>query len=255
VTRERLYARGQRAGSFVQALSRPPGRGLPDRLLYHGARVVVLLVVAAVVSVLFPPLEQTRRARYEAGRVATVDVIAQVPFEVPKPAAELERDRAEARGAVPPTFDYVPSAADTMAARLARFFARADSARGMGDTTALAEALRASSVAAQPAQVVLFSEDRIFDLVRRTALRAAREILPRGVADNSQLQSVTTGNLTVREGPDEGRLDIDVSERSVPTTEVLSSRAFFERAVGLLPGSATPDTQELLRLILIQHLD
>ncbi|MSR36814.1 MAG: hypothetical protein EXR95_09290, partial [Gemmatimonadetes bacterium] len=241
--------------SLLQALSRPPGRSAPDLLLHHGARVLLLLVVAIVVSALFPPIEQTRVERYEPGRVAQADVFAQVPFEVPKTPAELDRDRVEARAAVPPTFDYVPTAADTMAARLTRLFARLDSARRMGDTTALHDVLRASSIAAQPAQVALLGEDRLFDTVRRTALRAAREILPGGVADNSQLQSVATENITVRDGEGTDRLAVEVTERSVPTRDVLSSRAFFERAVALLPASASPDAQEIMRLILIQFIE
>jgi putative nucleotidyltransferase with HDIG domain len=253
--RDRSTAHTARGTDFLQALSRPPGRGLPDRVLYHGARVLVLLIVAATVSVLFPPRAPMRAQRYEAGRIAAVDVLAEIPFDVPKTPLELERDRAEARASVPPTFNFVPTAADTMAARLARFFARVDSARSMGDTAALHDVLRASSVAAQPAQVYLVSEDRVFDIVRRTALQAAREILPRGVADNSELQSVTTENLTVREGESEDRLGVEVTERSVPTREVLSSRTFFERAVGLLPTSASPDTQEILRLVLIQFIE
>src|SRR5690606_39009716 len=161
--------------------------------------------------------------RYRAGVVAPEDVFARVPFDVPKTPVELERDRAEARSAVPPTFDYVPLAADTMAARLSRFFARVDSARRMGDTTALHETLRASSIAAQPVQVALLADDQVFDQVRRTALRAVREILPRGVADNSHLQSVTTDNITVREGEEADRPVLGPSERSVPIADVLSS--------------------------------
>lgn len=240
---------------MLRTLSGDPGRSLPDRALYHGARVLLLILVAAFVAVLFPPVEQTRGDRYQTGRVAEQDVVAQVPFEVPKTPAELERDRAEARASVPPTFDFVPTAADTMAARLAGFFDKLDGARAVGDTAALHDVLRTSSVAAQPAQVYLLSEDRVFDLVRRTALRAAREILPRGVADNSQLESVSTDGITVREGADEDRLGVTITERSVPTRDVLSSRAFFERAVGLLPASASPDAQEVLRLVLIQFIE
>ena len=240
---------------FLQALSSPLRRAWPDLVVHHGARIVVLVAVTAIVTALFPPVEQTRVQRYEPGVVAAEDVFARVPFDVPKTDEELERDRVEARAAVPPTFDYVPTTADTMAARLGRFFARVDSARSMGDTAALHEALRANSVAVQSAQVVLLAEDRVFDLVRRTALRAAREILPRGVADNSQLQSVPTDNVTVREA-EQGDDRVGAgTERSVPTAEVLSSRTFFERAVRLLPGSASPDVQEILRLILIQFIE
>ena len=118
--------------------------------------------------------------RYSEGTVASEDVFARVPFQLPKTPQELERDRAEARAAVPPTFDYRPLAADTMAARLTRFFSRLDSARGMGDTAALHEALRTSSIAAQPAQVALLAENRVFETVRRTALRAAYPAGPHG---------------------------------------------------------------------------
>ena len=247
---------GGRRASLLQLLSRPPRRGWPDVPLHHGARIVLLLAVATLITALFPPLERMEVDRYQPGVVASEDVFARVPFQVPKTPEDLERDRAEARAAVPPTFDYAPLAADTMTARLNRFFARLDSTRGMGDTTALQEALRASSIAAQPRQVALLAEDGVFDLVRRTALRVVREILPRGVADGSYLQSITTDNITVRE-PEEStdRALVIASERSVPVTDVLSSREFFERAVGLLPSTASPDVQEILRLILIQYIE
>jgi len=247
---------GGRRASLLQLLSRPPRRAWPDVPLHHGVRIVLLLAVATLITALFPPLERMEVDRYQPGVVASEDVFARVPFQVPKIPEDLERDRAEARAAVPSTFDYTPLAADTMAARLNRFFARLDSTRGMGDTTALQEAMRASSIAAQPRQVALFAEDGVFDLVRRTALRVVREILPRGVADGSHLQSTTTDNITVRE-PEEStdRALVIASERSVPVTDVLSSREFFERAVGLLPSMASPDVQEILRLILIQYIE
>ena len=242
--------------SLLDAVSRPPRRGWPDAPIHHGARVFLLLAVAAIITVLFPPVEQMRVRRFEPGTVAEEDVVAQLSFNVPKSNEELARDRAEARSSVPPTFDHLSTAADTMAARLTRFFARVDSARSMDDTTVLREVLRTNSIAAQPGQVSLLGEDLVFDMVRGTALRAAREILPRGVADNSQLQSIYTGNITVRRvggGNEPG--GGEVSERSVPTSEVLTSRTFFERAVGLLPEGASPDVQEILRLILIQHIE
>jgi len=212
--------------------------------------------VVAVITALFPPIEQMRVRRFEPGTVAEEDAVARLSFNVPKTSEELARDRAEARGSVPPTFDHLSTAADTMAARLARFFSRVDSARIMDDTTALHEVLRATSVAAQPVQVSLLGEDRVFDMVRRTALRAAREILPRGVADNSQLQSIYTNNITVRQvGGGSEPAGGEVIERSVPTSEVLLSRTFLERAVGLLPAAASPDVQEILRLILIQYIE
>lgn len=241
---------------MLEPLSGPPKDLWSDRRVYHGSRLIVLLVVAAVVTGLFPPAERMEVDRYQAGDVATEDVFARVPFQVPKTPADLEDDRAEARSAVPPTFDYVPLAADTMAARLARFFGRVDSARLMGGMAALLETLSESSIAAQPEQVALLADGQGFDLVRTTAERAAREILPSGVADNSHLQAVTTDNITVRdvqEGVDPP--DLSPSERSLPFQDVLSSLEFFERAVGLLPSDVSPDVQEVLRLVLIQYVE
>ena len=246
----------QTPNSLLDAVSRPPRRAWPDAPIHHGARVLLLLAVAAVITVLFPPVEQMTVTRLEPGTVAEEEVVARLSFNVPKTSEELLRDRAEARGSVPPTFDYLSTAADTMGARLARFFARVDSARSMDDTTALPEVLRANSVAVQPVQVSLLGEDGVFDMVRMTALQAAREILPRGVADNSQLQSIFTDNITVRQvGGGNDPVGGEVSERSVPTSGVLASRTFFERAVGLLPEAASPDVQEILRLILIQYIE
>ena len=246
----------QTPNSLLDAVSRPPRRAWPDAPIHHGARVLLLLAVAAVITVLFPPVEQMTVRRLEPGTVAEEEVVARLSFNVPKTSEELLRDRAEARGSVPPTFDYLSTAADTMGARLVRFFARVDSARSMDDTTALPEVLRANSVAVQPVQVSLLGEDGVFDMVRMTALQAAREILPRGVADNSQLQSIFTDNITVRQvGGGNDPVGGEVSERSVPTSGVLASRTFFERAVGLLPEAASPDVQEILRLILIQYIE
>ena len=246
----------QNQGSLLDAVSRPPRRVWPDAPIHHGARVLLLLVVTAIITALFPPVEEMRVRRFEPGSVSEEDVVALLTFSVPKTSEELARDRTEARASVPPTFVQLSTAPDTMAARLASFFALVDSARSMNDTTALHEVLRANSVAAQPVQVSLLAEDRVFDMVRRTALRAAREILPRGVADNSQLQTISTDNITVRQvGGGNEPAGGEVSERSVPISDVLASRTFFERAVGLLPAAASPDVQGVLRLILIQYIE
>ena len=59
--------------SALQALSGPPAPGFPKRLVYHGARVAVLLVTAAVISGLFPPVEQDSQPRFEVGQIAPHD--------------------------------------------------------------------------------------------------------------------------------------------------------------------------------------
>jgi hypothetical protein len=100
--------------SVLRRLSGEPGRSLGERVLHHGARVTLLLALVTLVTILFLPSAGLRVTRYEQGMVAPEDVIAKIPFSVPKTEDELTRDRALAMGSVPPTFKYVPEAADTM---------------------------------------------------------------------------------------------------------------------------------------------
>ncbi len=106
-------------GDFQEKERLPPW---PDGVLYHGARLLIMVGLAASITALFPPVGRSTVGRYEAGMVLIEPVIAQVPFTVPKSVAELQRERADAAAGVPPTFDYRLEAADTMAIRLGRFF-------------------------------------------------------------------------------------------------------------------------------------
>src|SRR5690606_37843862 len=74
-----------------------------------------------------------------------------------------------------------------------------------------------------------------------------REILPRGVVDPARMLDVTTETVTVRRG--------DGSETTVPTDSLLTATEFYEEAVGLLPAALPPDAREVLRLVLIAHLE
>ncbi len=241
----------QQAGSVLQSPSgAEPRRTLGDALAYHGARAGLLVVVSAVITALFPPTGRMSVGRYQVGMVAPEDVIAQVPFSVPKGPDELSRDKALAMESVPPTFNFVPAAADTMAARLRTFFDRVDSMAAAGDRAGLRHFLEAGSILATPSQV-----DRLLDsdtrrTLRRVALRAATEILPRGVLDSGQASDITTASITVREGEGPGQ-----SERSVPLSKVLTAREFFDAALDLLPSSTPPEVADLLRLILIRHIE
>ena len=85
--------------------SRESGATPVDRVRYHGARVLLMVALSALVTVLFPPLEGMRVTPYSGGMVAPEDVIAEIPFAVPKSGGELERERREATEAVPRTFD------------------------------------------------------------------------------------------------------------------------------------------------------
>ena len=98
--------------------------------------------------------------------MATEDVIARIPFSVPKTPEELGRDRELAMESVPPTFDFVADAADTMEARLAGFFETVDAAAATEDRPGVEAVLRSASVVATPAQV-----DALLDGPTRRLLR------------------------------------------------------------------------------------
>ncbi len=237
------------AGSVLQAgPPTDPERTFGQRLTHHAMRVGLLVLVAVVITALFPPTGRMTVARYRLNMVAPEDVIARVPFDVPKTADELKRDKALAMQSVPPTFNYVAQAADSMSAHLRRFFDRVDSAASSGNRGRLRQVLAASSILATPSQVERLMDADTRRTLRRTALRAASEFIPRGVLDSGQASDITTTTVTVREGDGGG-------ERSVPVAKVLTSRQFFDAALALLPSSTPPDVSDLLRLILIQHVE
>ncbi len=237
----------RQAGSVLQSPAGvEPTRTLGERLTHHGTRVGLLVLVTAVVTALFPPATSQKVERYREGMRAPEDVIAKVPFSVPKTPDELKRDKDLAMESVPPTFDYVPSAADTMAAHLRSFFDRVDSIAAAGDRQALRQFLQDSSILATPSQVARLMDPDTRRTLRQAALRAATEIVPRGVLPSGQAADLTTNTVTVRQGQ---------SERTVELSKVLTARGFYDAALDLLPRSTPPEAADLLRLILIRHLE
>jgi putative nucleotidyltransferase with HDIG domain len=239
---------GRTSTSVLHRLSGDPGAGLAERVRHHGARAALVVSLATMITVFFPPTEGLNVTPYSVGMVAPEDVIALIPFSVPKAAAELERDRRLATGAVPRTFDERVSAGDSVAARLGRFFNRLDSAAVQGDTLRMARILEMGRITVSPSQM-----EYIVDNDRRAAIRtagqtAALEIIPRGLADPAEIRAVTTDVIYVRAGEDR-------AEQTRAVSEVGTSRDFYAQLVLYLPPNFPPDAQNLLRLILISHLE
>lgn len=240
-----------RSAGLGALLSTRPEHAWPEGLIHHGVRLLLLVSLAVLATALFPPEAQLRVARYSAGMVADETVIARVPFSVPLGDAELARARQEARASVPPTFDLRSAAADSTEARLVEFFDRLDAAATADQPqAALGRALRERSIEPSDGQLQQLLDADQRALLRRTALRAAREILTEGVADGGQLRDVTTDRITVRTVSDGQE-----AERSVPRDQIMTARDFYDRAVDLLPAGAAPDLQDLLRVVLIQHVE
>ncbi len=232
-------------GAVAHRPSAEPERPLGERVRHHGARILLLVALAVLLTVLFPPSQMVSVRVPAEGGVATEDVTAEIPFSIPKTPTELERDRRLAMESVPPTFGYEPSAADTVAARLSRFFDRLDSTAVRGDTVGLGQILRASRIAVTPSQMQYILDADTRAAFRRAAARAAREIIPRGVVDPARMLDLTTESVTIRRGDE---------EESVPADGVLTSTDFYQQAVLLLPASLPPEARDLFRLMLIANL-
>lgn len=223
-------------------LSSPPGRLWPEAVVHHGARVLMLAGLALMVTVGFPPNPRVADVSgYEAGVVATGDLIAEVEFAVPKSAAELERDRAAAVAAVPMIYRYRPEAGDSTAESLNRFFATAEETLG-GDPAALDSVLAAENIAAAPALVEMLRDAAIREAVHRAALGAARELIPAGVVDATTRDYLGDRITVLEEG----------GERFVSAAELLTATDLYNRSAELLPRDASPEATEILRLLLIR---
>lgn len=235
------------ASSVLYRLSGDPGTSLGDRIRHHGARIALLAGVSVLVTAFFPPATVMEVTPYEVGMVAPEEVIAEIPFTVPKTPAELEEDRREAAQTVPPTFNERPAVADSVSARLARFFERIEAAVEEGDTAAVAGILRENRITASPSQMEFILDDTRRETLESAARTAAREIIPQGMADLAEISDLTTDVVYVRTGPE--------TEEIRPVSEVITSREFYDRAFRYLPSGSPPDAQELLRLVLNAHLD
>jgi putative nucleotidyltransferase with HDIG domain len=205
----------------------------------------MLVAVATFITVLFPPpREQSVGAyAYEAGMVATEDVIARVPFSVPKPPEELERERAQAMESVPPTFAFVVGAADTMNRRIDAFFDRLEAAEDQGEVQG---AVRDLALVVSPSQVAALSDPETRGLLRATAKEAVSRILGRGVYDAFQ-SPLTTTTVTVEES--------DSTETSRPAEDLVSRNEFLDEAIRRLPRDTPPDVSDLLRIILVRNME
>ena len=240
---------GNGEGSVLRRLSGDPGGSLGARVAHHGARILLVVVFAGLVTFFFLP-EGQAPSPYEDWIVAPDDVIAEFAFDVPKTAAELEAERNSVRDAVPATFDFVPQNADTMRAELEAFFDQLDSAAVDGDRDRLQRILL-DRVSASASQVEFIVDDSARAAFRNSAVSATRDILALGVVDVTRMTRVTTDRVTIRE----------TEERSISklSEDMLTSRDFYDQArltydAAALPALADPQAASLFRNILIGHM-
>jgi putative nucleotidyltransferase with HDIG domain len=236
--------RGRDEGALT-LLSTPPARRWPDGAIHHGARLAILLGLALIVTLLFPPAPGVQVARFDVGTAAPEDVIASIPFDVPKNRDELEREREGAAASVPPTFVSDPEAVERMEIALQTFFDRVESAAEEEEEpgVAISRVLEARGMPATPTRVGRLQDDDTRDAIARAALGAVRELLPAGVMDDAERIQASVGRILV--------VDPDGTERYMLRDSVRTSREFFEAALERPVPQAEAEVDDLVRLTLI----
>jgi cyclic-di-AMP phosphodiesterase PgpH len=237
---------GGREG-LLKTLSTPPDGAWSERALHHGARLGLLFLMALAVTLFFPPTPGLEVNRYEVGVVADEDVIASIPFGVPKNRDELEREREAAAAAVPPTFEARPDAVETMSGQLQRFFRSVEVAGEEENPDRAVGALMTDlGIPATPSQRVRLLDPSTRQLLARVAEQAVQTILPRGVMDEGLRLDPAQNRVLVVES--------DGTERYLPRDSVMTNREFLQQSAELLPAAAASEVDELLRLALIRHM-
>ncbi len=235
-----------RGWRFFQTLSKPPEKMWPQGAVHHGSRILLLLLVAAAITAMFPPRVQVNVAGHPLDSVPDEAVIARIPFTVLKGVDDLRREQDEASAGVPPTFSFREEARDSMVAKLTRFFTEVDRTAQRGGAVEVGELLAQVGVQATAAQVSLLVERGVLIELRDAAIGAVREMLPRGVIDIADADVLTTTRITVR------------GEEGVETTrevsEILLSGEFYQQGVDRL-GRVPPDQADLFRNILVRHFE
>ena len=238
--------RGKRQGAgLLQGLSTRPRTPWPEGVMHHGARVGLLVILAGITTLLFPSENRRSLTPYEVGTVAESDLLAEIPFTIPKTPEELERDRATAEAVIPPTFVYRPEARDSMAARLGRFFDQVQRAADQGGRAAVERVLTAEGIPALGSQVELLLQPRNLRVLRSAAEDVTRELIPL-VLDLNDAQGLSAQRVVVRYPSGE--------EQSLPTDSLLWGQGFLNQAFRRL-DPARPELESLFRLIIIRYFE
>lgn len=242
-----------RGAEVFTTLSRNGGAaGGSGGLVHHGARILVALGLAGLVTLMFPPVEGIELEGYRVGAVANEDLIAQFTFPVPKPADILERDRLQAAAAVPSTFAFVPEATDAMVAALDDLFERvggvAQGEDAASDGARIRSLLESEEVELADDQIALLVDEASRDAIRETAVSTVRDLLPRGLVDGFSNQVNQRGQIQMR--------GEDGEVTTVAVADVITASQLYTEAGSRLPASvATSEAMSLVRLLLIRYLD
>jgi len=217
-------------------------------LLRHGTRLLVLLATSVAVYLLFPAGGAPGPAVLERGVVAPEDIIAGIPFQIPKTEEELRREQEEAARGVPPVYDLHPGAADTVTAGLRGFFAAVEEAvraAPPGEApTAVRGVLSRSGVPTTIGAIEVLSDSARRSQLREATEAAVRDVFPRGIA------ATTPGRGGVSAVRVRGVVG---GERLVTPDSIATADGFYREAALRLPAGAGADAAELQRLLLVRY--
>ena len=206
-----------------------------SRMRYHAARIALLLTVAVVTYVLFPVGAVVESPVFEIGSVATRDVIAPFPFDVPKPADQLARERQDAVASIRPVFVYRADASDSAVTRLNAVVDSlvAAAARPGNDADSIQRAAASAGIPLSPVAAQYLANPARRRAVQTALQRVYEKLLPDGITTAGALADVH-GEVVVR------RDDVErvVLADSIASLSVLAARA---RAFQPDPGSPGAD--------------
>ncbi len=230
------------------ALNREPEGRWPEGFIHHGARVLLLLVMAGSVSFMFPVSPLSDAPPVERGGVLEEDVVADVPFPVYKRPAELEREQQDAAASVNPIFVYDSTAIDSMLADVDRFFARVDTAVSAAESERAAalrvrDLLGAYALPSSTDEISIMLAPRSRAMLRGTVRDVVLDELPRGIARRGELEEAGQGRL---------RLVGMNGDRVVPADSVLQLTNLYDRSRLHVPSNAPAGYEQLQRLILVR---
>jgi len=218
----------------------------PDGVVYHGSRLLLVVVLAGTITALFPPMRGSTLRLYEVDMILDEDVIAEVPFDIRKPTEDLQRERADAEAGVTPTFNYRPEAGDSMGVLLLGFFTRLDSVASEDDPEILREhLLDVESVVATQQQAVLLMNETTRLRLRTTSISGVEQYAITGVVDATGAQELTVDRVLIQDPGAESR-------RTVERGDILTGGDFHARVISDL-SAISPELAELLRPIVIGY--
>ena len=218
---------------------------LSQKFIFHGLRILLVVVLVGFVIALFPPKGAPVLGSYFEGLVLSDPVIAEISFTVPKSASELQRDRSDAAAGVPPTFRYRPEATDSMRLSLNRFFDQLDSLAYLEDEEVLRVFLLDQSLNASTEQASSLLDIETRRLLRDNALLGAQEYALQGIVDAGQARELNTDRVLIQDPGIEDR-------RSISSEEILIGGDFHSRVADKIAGESS-ELREFLRLVMIRN--